>query len=92
MKIDKNQWIQIREYFRSFPKGSIITRKDYIKNFSNIDIGILDSYRWRLTEACFIEKIKVGKYIKIEDIPENYTTTELNKVVYWTKQLIKGII
>jgi hypothetical protein len=84
-------WSQIRNVINSYEIGEEFTRKEFRKKLNNPKTGSFDLYRHNLTIVGVIDKIGLALYKKNCNIPENLTTTKLNKFVaeklWWNTKL-----
>lgn len=84
---------RLKNYLNSRPDGCSVSRSElinYVENSSTVD-----NYRRRLQICGYLDhyyddtgKIQ-GRYVKIKDIPEKYTTTDLHKEWEMCKMDIK---
>ena len=79
----KSTWSEIKEFINSKNIGEIITRKELMNKFNNPPQYTIDSYRILLTSSMIgvLESVGNGKYKLLRKIPENTTTTDLQKLL-----------
>jgi hypothetical protein len=81
-------WSRIRDAINTYDIDEEFTRQDILKKIGYPTGGSFDLYRLDLTHVGVIEKIGKALYKKKCNIPDNFTTTKLNKLqieLYWHK-------
>ena len=87
MRPNLEYWMFISEFINSKKIGEIITRKEMLEKFRqtysrDCQTKTLDGYRNLLTRIGILEWYKLGKYIKLQDIPKKLTSTKARKLLY----------
>lgn len=80
-----SNWSKVKKFINTIENDSKITRKEIMQNLKDVSPTTVDIYRKLLTEANVLLYIKPGTYKKIQDIPEQLTTTKLLKFLNLSK-------
>jgi hypothetical protein len=87
IKSPANLWRSFIEYFNSLKDGEEFSRQDMLRSIYDINsaralsnnVNTIDVYRRTCAKTGFVESISLGKYRKIHNLPDNITTSIINK-------------